>query len=166
MRSLAVLAALLGMGGSAWAQSLLGESGASPYDPPRRPVYRKHDFLKILVGRAEPAKTAPAAARPARRAPARAVESLADASFAVTVEVVDIRPNGTLVVQALKRRRVGGEEEVVKVSGEVAAASVSDGAVRLEDVNNLSVVYEGPGKSAGLGTFGFLNGLLGRVWPF
>jgi flagellar basal body L-ring protein FlgH len=165
MRSLAVLAALLGMAGSAWAQSLLGESGASPYDPTRRPVYKKHDFLKVLVNRPEPARAA-SSARPARRAPARAVEALADASFAVTVEVVDIRPNGTLVVQALKRRRVGGEEEVIKVTGEVVAASVADGAVHLEDVNNLSVVYEGPGKSAGLGALGFLNGLLGRVWPF
>lgn len=162
MRSLIVLAALLAAGGSAWAQSLLGDDGASPYDPPRRPAYRRHDFLKILVNRAEPAKPSPAAARPARRT----VESLADASFAVTVEIVDIRPNGTLVVQALRRRQVGGEGEVVKVTGEVAAASVSGGAVRLEDVNNLSVVYEGPGKASGLGAFGFLNGLLGRVWPF
>jgi flagellar basal body L-ring protein FlgH len=82
------------------------------------------------------------------------------------VEVVDIRPNGTLVVQALRRRQAGNEEELVKVSGEVAAASISGGAVRLEDVHNLSVVYEGPGKTSGLGAFGFLNGLLGRVWPF
>ncbi len=163
-RLLAAVAALLGMAGGAWAQSLLGEGGGSPYDPPRRPVYKKHDFIRITVREPEAAKGA-AESRPARR-PARGAEAPAGASFAVTVEVVDVRPNGTLVVQAIKRRRLGGEEEVVRVTGEVAPSSIADGAARLEDVHNLSVSYEGPGRGARLGSLGFLSGLLGRVWPF
>ena len=169
MRTLAVFGALVAMSGGAWAQSLLGEGGASPYDPPKRPALRKHDFLRIQVRPAEaargPAETRPAARRPAAR-PARAAEALMDSSFSVTAEVIDVRPNGTLVVQAMKRRRVGGEEEVVRLTGEVASASVADGAVRLDDVHNLNVVYEGPGRGADVGKFGFLSGLLGRVWPF
>ena len=163
MRTVAVFAALLGMAGAARAQSLL-EGGASPYDPPKRPALKRHDFLKILVRGPEPAPQARPARRPSRAA--RAVEALADASFAVTVEVADVRPNGTLVVQAIRRRRVGDEEEVVRVTGEVASAAVTDGSVRLEDVNSLSVSYEGPGRGVALGNLGFLSGLLGRVWPF
>lgn len=162
MRILAFLGVLLAPAAAAWAQSLLGEGDSSPYDPPARPSFKRHDFLKIVVRRADPSA---AGARPARRA-ARAAESPADSAFTVTAEVADVRPNGTLVVQAVRRRRLGGEEEVVRLTGEVAPSSVKDGSVPLEEVQNLSVVYEGPGRAETLGTRGFLSGLLARVWPF
>jgi len=161
MRIGAILGVLLGAAPAAWGQSLLGESGASPYDPPLRPVLRRHDFLKILVRRAEPA----AGERPARR-PARAAEARDEGSFSVPVEVADVRPNGTLVVQAIRRRRLGGQEEVVRLTGEVAASSVQDGTVPLEEVHNLSVVYKGPGRAEALGARGFLGSLLATAWPF
>lgn len=114
--------AWLAMAGGAWGQSLLGDSDRSPYDPPPPRAYRKHDVL-FLKGE-----------RP---------KADGGGGFSIAAEVADVRPNGTLVVQARKRRFVDGREEVFKLSGEVPAAAVRDGAARLEDVLNLSLVREG-----------------------
>lgn len=162
MRILAFLGILLAPAAAAWGQSLLGEDDSSPYDPPPRPSLKRHDFLKIVGRRFD---LAGSVARSARRT-ARAAESPAEATFTVTAEVVDVRPNGTLVVQAVRRRRLGSGEEVVRLAGEVAPASVKDGSALLEEVQNLSVVYEGPGRAETLGIGGSLSGLLARVWPF
>ncbi len=114
----------LAMAGGAWAQSLLGDSDRSPYDPPPPRTYRKHDVLSLRGDRPK---------------------ADGGGGFAIAAEVADVRPNGTLVVQARKRRIVNGREEVFKLTGEVPAAAVKDGAARLEDVLNLSLVCEGPG---------------------
>ncbi len=163
MRYLATFLGLLSMAGGAWAQSLLGESDASPYDPPERPAFKRHDLLRIVVRKPAPVQAEGAAARTRVR---RAAEPPAEVSFTLAAEVVDVRPNGTLVVQAMKRRRVGGDEEVIRLTGEVAAAAVSDGSVNLEEMHNLSLAYDGPGRASHLGSVGFMSGLLGRVWPF
>lgn len=157
MRIPAFLGVLLALPAGAWGQSLLGESEASPYDPPARPSFRRHDFLKILVRRAGTPETAGRATRPGATA--------AESPMVITAEVADVRPNGTLVVQAVRRRRLGDQEEVIRLTGEVAPASIKEGAVLLEEVQGLNVVYEGPGRSEALGLRGFLSGLLAKVWP-
>ncbi len=164
MRVLATFLGLLSMAGGAWAQSLLGESDASPYDPPPRPAFKRHDLLRIVVRKPAPVQAEGTTA--ARTRVRRATEPPAEASFTLAAEVVDVRPNGTLVVQAMKRRRIGGDEEVIRLTGEVAAAAVSDGSVGLEEMHNLSLAYDGPGRTSHLGNAGFMSGLLGRVWPF
>jgi hypothetical protein len=114
----------MAMAGGAWAQSLLGDSDRSPYDPAPPRKYRKHDVLSLRGDRPK---------------------ADGGGGFAIAAEVADVRPNGTLVVQARKRRIVNGREEVFKLTGEVPAAAVKDGAARLEDVLNLSLVCEGLG---------------------
>jgi hypothetical protein len=128
-------------------QSLI-QDDASPYDPPKKPALKKHDHVQIQFP--EPAK-APAGkeARPRWDKELKqwvrfdGKESAA-AGQSITAEVIDIRPNGTLVLQALKRRTVNGVEEVLRLTGEVAAANVTQNKTSSDSVVNLSVVYDGP----------------------
>lgn len=149
MKALASTIVFLSAAGSAWGQSLLGENGGSPYDPPKAPVYRKHDRLRVRF-------PAPEAGR--RPAEARPVET----SAVIPVEVADVRPNGVLVVQAIRRRRVNGAEESLRVTGEVSPQDVAGGEVALDRVANLSVAYDG----AALRLPGWLTGVFGRIGSF
>jgi len=127
-------------------QSLI-QDDASPYDPPKKPALKKHDHVQIQFP--EPAK-----APPAKEARPRWDKELKQwvrfdgkdtlAAVTVTAEVIDIRPNGTLVLQAAKRRTVNGVEEILRLSGEVAPANVTMNKTSGECILNLSVVYDGP----------------------
>lgn len=139
--ALATTVVLFAAAGSAWGQSLLGENAGSPYDPPKAPVYRKHDRLRVRLPATAEKETAPAA---------------------VPVEVADVRPNGVLVVQAIRRRRVNGLEETLRVTGEVTPRDVTGGEVEFDRVANLSVAYEGGATRLP----GWLLGLFGRIGPF
>ena len=129
------------------AQSLL-QDDASPYDPPKKPALKKRDHVQIQFP--EPAK-APAAkeARPRWDKELRQwvrfdSKDASTAGVTITAEVVDVRPNGTVVLQAIKRRTVNGVEEILKLTGEVSAANVTMNRTSSESILNLSVVYDGP----------------------
>lgn len=123
----------------ALTQSLL-QDDASPYDPPRKPSLKKHDHVTIEF--AAPAK-APADAKPRwdkeLRQWVRFDGKEMPAAAAVTAEVVDVRPNGTMVLLAVKRRTVNGVQEALRLTGEVAPANVTAGKVPADRVLNLSV---------------------------
>lgn len=131
--ALAALVLVLAGASTASAQSLLGDSGASPYDPLPRAPLRKRDHVQILV------------------------QERPDRVSAIAAEVVDIRPNGAVVLQAILRRKGNDVDEVLRVTGEAAAEAVVRNAVRLEKLVNLSVGYDGRGAA---------GGLLGKLWPF
>ena len=126
----------------ALTQSLL-QDDASPYDPPKKPALKKHDHVKIEF--AAPAK-APADAKPRwdkeLRQWVRFDAKESPAAAAVTAEVVDVRPNGTMVLQAIKRRTVNGAREALRLTGEVTPANVTAGKVSADHVLNLSVVID------------------------
>lgn len=158
---------LLSLPSGAWAQSLLKDD-ASPYDPPKKPALKKRDHVQIEFQERGNGPKAPES-RPrwdkelrqwvrfeGKEAPAAAVT--------VTAEVIDIRPNGTLVLQAIKRRSVNGDVETLRLTGEATPASVTMNKVSSEGLANVSVSYEGPAGD------GAKPGLLGRIfdklWPF
>jgi hypothetical protein len=160
---------LLGAASGAWGQSLLRD-GASPYDPPKRPSLKKHDHVQIQF---QDHAIAPGAADPDRRA--RWDKELKEwvrfdgkeapaSSLTVTAEVIDIRPNGTLVLQAIKRRTVNKDEEMLRLTGEITPASVSMNKASAENLANLAISYEGP--AAETAKPGFLGWIFGKIWPF
>jgi hypothetical protein len=145
---------LIGMATAASAQSLL-QDDASPYDPPKKPALKKHDHVQIQFS--DRAK-APAAAESKPRWDKELRQwvrfdnkEAAASAVTVTAEVVDIRPNGTLVLQAIKRRTVNNVEETMRLTGEVAPANVTTNTNKAssETILNLSVVYDGPASDAG-----------------
>jgi flagellar basal body L-ring protein FlgH len=77
----------------------------------------------------------------------------------MTAEVVDLRPNGVVVLQAVKRRTVNKDEETVRLTCEVAAGKTSS-----ENLANLTMTYDGAGVDGAKP--GFLGWLFGKLWPF
>lgn len=122
----------------ALTQSLL-QDDASPYDPPRKPSLKKHDHVKIEF--AAPAKAAADAKPKWDRELRQWIRSDAKETpaTAVTAEVVDLRPNGTMVLLAVKRRTVNGVQETLRLTGEAAPGNVTAGKVSADHVLNLSV---------------------------
>jgi hypothetical protein len=128
-------------------QSLI-QDDASPYDPPKKPALKKRDHVQIQF--AEPTK-APAAKetrprwdRELRQWVRFDGKEAAATGLTITAEVVDIRPNGTLVLQATKRRTVNGVDEILRLTGEVSPANVTMNRTSSENLVNLSVVFDGP----------------------
>jgi DNA-directed RNA polymerase subunit H (RpoH/RPB5) len=136
-RAASFLVALLAFAGAASAQSLLEGQDASPYDPPQKPEIRLHDPVRVEFSAKEgtPADT-------------------------IGAEVADIRPNGTLVLRAIRSREADGEEKVTRLTGEVAPGAIQNGTVQADRVMNLHVSEEEPRKP------GWLAWLLGKIWPF
>ncbi len=89
-----------------------------------------------------------------------------DLTFTIMSEVIDVRPNGTLVIQSTKRRKVNADVEIIKLTGEVAPQSIVGDKVRSDSVVNLSIVYEGDGSVSDVAKPGILGWILGKFWPF
>ncbi|HZE99379.1 MAG TPA: flagellar basal body L-ring protein FlgH [Planctomycetota bacterium] len=163
MKTIAYMALIvLGAATSASAQSLL-EGNGSPNDPPKKPGLKKHDHVQIrFVDREKPA--GPARWDKDLKDWVRVDGKEAQTPSALTAEVADLRPNGTIVLQAVKRRIVNNEEEVVRLTCEVAASNVVDGKTTSDHVANLTLSYDGSGVEGAKP--GLLGWLFGRIWPF
>jgi flagellar L-ring protein precursor FlgH len=90
-----------------------------------------------------------------------------DLTFNIMAEVVDIRPNGVLVVEARKRRKVNGETETIRLSGEVHPDNVTvDRTAKSSSIVNLDIEYDGAGTVGDQAKPGFLGWLINKLWPF
>jgi hypothetical protein len=166
MKTLTVAALLLCTAGPAWAQSLLQGEG-SPNDPPKKPSAKLHDHVQIqFVDPTRPAGDGDQRARWDKelRDWARGDAKEGPTAPAVTAEVVDIRPNGALVLQAMKRRAVNRDEEVVRLTCEVAAEHVAQNRTTSDHLLNLTMTYDGAGVDGAKP--GLLGWLFGKIWPF
>lgn len=166
MRTLTIVALLLSSAAPAWAQSLLSGEG-SPNDPPRKPSLRKHDHVQIQF--ADPAKPAADAERRVRwdkelRDWVKIESKDAAPATALTAEVVDVRPNGIVVLQAVKRRLVNRDEETVRLTCEVAPEHVNQNRTTSDRLANLTLTYDGAGVDGAKP--GLLGWLFGKLWPF
>jgi hypothetical protein len=161
------LVLLVALAGEAWAQSLYRGDG-SPYDPPAEPALKKHDHVQIEFQ----LRGAPAAEPDSRLKGELELRQWVrsegkDASITagvITAEVVDVRPNGTLVLQAVQRRTWKGAQETMRLLAEIALRSVKGGKASYEHLVNVSVVYDGT-EDAGARS-GLLGWIFGKLWPF
>jgi hypothetical protein len=169
MKTIVAVALLLGLAPSAWAQSLFQGDG-SPNDAPRKAPLKKHDHVQIQFPDREKAPAAPEAERRVRwdqelREWVRFDGKEAAASgMTLTAEVVDLRPNGVVVLQAVKRRSVNKDDETVRLTCEVAADKISSRQTSSENLANLTMTYDG--ASVDGAKPGLLGWLFGKIWPF
>jgi flagellar L-ring protein precursor FlgH len=85
----------------------------------------------------------------------------------ITVVVVDILPNGNLVVLGSRNRDISGDTQTIEVSGIVRPSDVSfDNAVKSERVADFRIVSKNGGVSAPYTKPGWLGSILDIVWPF
>jgi hypothetical protein len=123
------------------AQSLL-QDDASPYDPPKKPALKKRDH--VVIEFVEKAAKAPES-KPKWDKELRQwmrFEAKEAMPTAITAEVVDIRPNGTVVLQATQRRVTSGVQTTMRLMGEASPANVTANRISADHVLNLAVAID------------------------
>jgi flagellar L-ring protein precursor FlgH len=89
-------------------------------------------------------------------------------AFKISARVIEVLPNGNLIVEAKKSRMINDEESILTLFGEVSSEDVSPltRSVRSERIADMKLVYSGHGPvSRNLGR-SILSWLAEWLWPF
>lgn len=90
-----------------------------------------------------------------------------DMNDRMTVTIVDVMPNGYVLVEGFRRRIVSGEERVLRVSGMVRPADVSvANVVESRFIANFQMAYEGRGVDSRFVNQGWFSRTMNAIWPF
>lgn len=85
----------------------------------------------------------------------------------VSVVVIDILPNGNLVVNGTRDRSIAGDIQTIEVSGLVRPSDIAyDNTIKSQRVANFRIVTKNGGISAPYTRPGWLSGILDFVWPW
>ena len=85
----------------------------------------------------------------------------------IGAQVVDILPNGNLVIEGYRSRIVAGEERVLRMSGIVRPADITyPNIISSNSVANFRVSYLGRGPQSRFTNQNYLGRLANRLWPF
>jgi flagellar L-ring protein precursor FlgH len=85
----------------------------------------------------------------------------------ITVVVVDILPNRNLIVMGTRNRDIGGDIQIIEVSGIVRPSDVAfDNTVKSEQVADFRIVSKNGGVSAPFTKPGWLGRIFDIIWPF
>ncbi len=85
----------------------------------------------------------------------------------ITVQVMEVLPNGNLLVGGKRRRIVADEQRMLEVSGIVRPIDVRpDNSIRSQFIGNFKIRYSGCGPESHFTHQGWVARLLNRVWPF
>jgi flagellar L-ring protein precursor FlgH len=85
----------------------------------------------------------------------------------ITVVVVDVLPNGNLVVEGYRSRIVGGERRDLRITGIVRPADIgAQNTVESRFVANFRITYIGHGPSSRFVDQGWLGRVWNALWPW
>ena len=85
----------------------------------------------------------------------------------ITVPVLEVLPNGNLLVAGKRHRRVNDETRQLEVSGVVRPIDIGPGnTIRSQFIANFEVKYSGCGPESHFTNQGWAGRILNRVWPF
>jgi flagellar L-ring protein precursor FlgH len=85
----------------------------------------------------------------------------------VTVAVVDILPNGNLVVAGNRERNIAGDKQTIEISGIVRPSNIAfDNTVRSEQIADFRIITKNSGISEPYTRPGWLGWILDLLWPF
>jgi len=85
----------------------------------------------------------------------------------VTVVVVDVLPNGNLVVTGTRDRSIAGDIQTIEVSGIVRPSDVAyDNTVKSQQVANFRIVTKNSGISDPYTKPGWLGRIVNVIWPW
>lgn len=88
-------------------------------------------------------------------------------STRLTATVVDVLPNGNLVISGRRRVVVAGDERILVVSGVVRPYDVSpDNSIHSRLIAEFRTSYEGTGQEQHFTRQGFLGKAMNWLWPF
>lgn len=85
----------------------------------------------------------------------------------VSVVVVDILPNGNLVVIGTRDRNIAGDIQTIEVSGIVRPSDIAfDNTIKSEQVANFRIVSQNSGVAAPYTKPGWLGRIFDVLWPW
>lgn len=85
----------------------------------------------------------------------------------VTVVVVDLLPNGNLVVTGTRDRNIAGDIQTIEVSGIVRPSDIAyDNTIKSQQVANFRIVTKNSGISAPYTKPGWLGQIVNLIWPW
>jgi flagellar L-ring protein FlgH len=85
----------------------------------------------------------------------------------MTVVVVNVLPNGLLVVEGRRSRIISKEERTLVVTGIVRALDIGPGnMIQSQFVADFTVCYEGRGPESSYTNHGWLGTIMNKLWPF
>jgi flagellar L-ring protein precursor FlgH len=85
----------------------------------------------------------------------------------ITVVVMDVLPNRNLLVMGTRNRNIGGDIQIIEVSGIVRPSDIAfDNTIKSEQVADFRIVSKNSGVSTPYTKPGWLGGLLDLIWPF
>ena len=85
----------------------------------------------------------------------------------IAAKVVDVLPNGNLVIEASKNRQLNDEATTVTLSGEIRSADVlADYSVTSDRIYGIDLKYTGEGSVSGNVAWTWLTRLIDWLWPF
>jgi flagellar L-ring protein precursor FlgH len=85
----------------------------------------------------------------------------------VTVVVVDLLPNGNLVVTGTRDRDIAGDIQTIEVSGIVRRSDIAyDNTIKSQQVANFRIVTKNAGLSASYSQPGWLGKIINVIWPW
>jgi flagellar L-ring protein FlgH len=85
----------------------------------------------------------------------------------ITVTVVDIQPNGNLVVMGIRNRNIGRDTQVIEVTGIVRPSDIMyDNTIKSTQVADFRLVSKNGGVADPYTRPGFLGTIFDIIWPF
>lgn len=85
----------------------------------------------------------------------------------MTVVVVDVMPNGNLVIEGYRKRLVAREERMLRVTGIVRPADISPfNVVQSQYVGNFQIAYTGKGAESSYINNGWFGRVMNAIWPY
>lgn len=85
----------------------------------------------------------------------------------LSATVVDVQPNGNLVIEGKRIIRIGPDTKTIRVSGIVRPLDVlPNNTILSESVANAEIVYESQGPALEASSPGWFHILLDIIWPF
>ena len=85
----------------------------------------------------------------------------------IKAEVVEILPNGNLIVEAKKVRTINEETETISLTGVIDPDDLSSaGVIMSEDISNMNLSFKGKGSVSDSQRRGLLSRVLSALWPF
>lgn len=85
----------------------------------------------------------------------------------LTVEILDVLPNGNFVIGGKRQRLIAGETRTLVISGMVRELDISpSNTVRSQQIAQFKIAYEGDGAETSFTNQGWAARFVNKIWPF
>ena len=85
----------------------------------------------------------------------------------ITARVVDVQPNGNLMIEGRRNIKVNEEDQIIVLEGVVRSRDIApDNTINSKYVADARISYSGRGIISDQQSPGWLMGIFNKIWPF